>query len=251
MRLSIYYILILFVAGLQCKKNSESYIDHNQQLYNHNSNPGKSARDFLESTNYKSLKIEIQYMPGFKPDSLVIKLFVDLLNERLNKPSGIFIEQKQIDPTLKTIFTPDDISDIEYRNRTVFTKGDQLGAYIVLVSGVCYDGNILALAYKNTSICFFGESISFFSPGVRQEAQIKIMAMLLAHEFGHLIGLVDMGTPMIADHRDNINGNHCNNNACLMHHTYEVFTRDFALNFADIPSFDANCITDLRANGGK
>jgi len=251
MRLSIYYILILLFVSLHCKKDGESYIDNTQQSYDHNSNPGHSARDFLEGTSYKSLRIEIQYMPDFKPDSLVIEILVDLLNERLNKPSGIFIAQKQIDPTLKTIFTVDDISDIEYRNRTVFTKGDQLGAYIVLVSGAYYDNNVLALAYKNTSVCFFGESAGIFSPGVRKDAQIKIMAMLLAHEFGHLLGLVDMGSPMIIDHRDNINGSHCNNNACLMHHTYEVITRDFALNFADIPLFDVNCITDMHANGGK
>ncbi len=251
MRRIIFYILILSVVSFHCKKDTESYANHTQESYNHNRNPGSSARDFLGSANYKSLKIELQYMPGFRPDSRAINIFIDLLNERLNKPAGIFVTEREIDPTLMTIFSPIDISYFESRNRTVFTNGEQMGAYLLFTSGTYYIGNILGIAYKNTSICFFGESLNSFSAGVTENDKIKVMALLLAHEFGHLLGLVDMGTSMVIGHRDTDNGNHCNNNACLMHHTFEPETQNFARILISNPSFDANCINDLKGNGGK
>ena len=252
---SIFNIFLIFsLIFFHCKKDTElqnGYPNYVQNLYNHNLDPGSSAKDFLSGTNFTSLKIEIQYMPGLKPNPLVIDLLIDLLEKTLNKPLGIFVELEEIDPTLKTIFTAHDLSNIESQNRTVFSNGNQLGAYVLIVSGTYYRGTILALAYKNTSVCLFGEPLKYISMGISDNTKSKIIAMLLEHEFGHLFGLVDMGTFMQVDHLDAANGNHCNNSACLMHHTYEANTQELIGRFADIPSFDANCLADLHANGGK
>ena len=253
MRSSIYFLLIFSFIFLQCKKNTESAQEYPnyQEPYSHNLDPGSSAKEFLSASAYKSLKIEIQYMPGLKPHPIAIDMVIDLLGERLDKPLGIFVELNEIDPTLRTIFTTEDLSNIESENRTVFSKGNQLGAYILIVSGAYYSGGILAVAYKNTSVCLFGEPLKYFSIGITDNTKAKLIAMLLVHEFGHLFGLVDMGTLMQVDHLDATNGNHCDNSTCLMHHTYEANTREFIRSFADIPSFDANCIADMHANGGK
>lgn len=246
------YILLFSLISLQCRKNIESSTNNTGGLYNHNRNPGNSARDFLSGTPFKSLKIELQYMPGFRPDPRVATVFVDLLNEKLNKPGGIIVIEKEIDPTLKTVLSLSDISAIELRNRTVFTSGDQMGVYMLFTSGTYSEsGTILGLAYKNTSICFFGEPLEYFTSGGTQEDDIRIIALLLLHEFGHLLGLVDMGSPMIVQHRDAANGNHCDNNKCLMHHTFEGNKREYRPLFLENPSFDANCSHDLKANGGK
>lgn len=251
MRHIVYYILIFSFVSFQCKKNTEPYTNHTQETYNHNRNPGISASDFLRSTTYKSVKIEIEYMPGFRPDPRAVDIFLNLIAERLNKPGGIFTEEKEIDPTLKTVFTFDDISAIETRNRTVFTNGDQMGVYILFVSGSYYNGNILGLTYKNTSMCFFGEPLQNFSIGITEEEKIRAMAMLFAHEFGHLLGLVNMGTLMVVDHLDIAHANHCNNSGCIMHHSFEPSEENIARIYSENRSFDINCINDLRANGGK
>jgi hypothetical protein len=242
---------ILSFLSFHCKKNTESYANHTGGSYNQSINPGNSSRDFLASTKYKSLKIEIQYMPGLKPDSESIKIFVDLLNEKLNKPAGISVEEKQINPTLLTIFNLSDISGIEFRNRTAYTSGDQMGAYILFIDGTYYTGNILGLTYTNTSICYFGEPLKYFLSGGTQEDKINKLALLLLHEFGHLLGLVNMGSPMVVDHLDNNNGSHCNNNKCLMHHTLEEIKPNIEQILLENPSFDKNCSDDLKANEGK
>jgi hypothetical protein len=205
----------------------------------------------LESRNYKSLKIEIQYMPGLEPEPDAVKIFVDLLNEKLNKPAGISVEVKQINPTILTIFDLSDISGIELRNRTAYTKGEQMGAYVLFIDGSYYHGNILGLTYTSTSICFFGESLKYFLSGGTHEDKIKKTALILLHEFGHLLGLVNIGSPMVVFHLDNNNGNHCNNNKCLMHHTLEEINPNVDRFLLETPSFDKNCSDDLKANGGK
>lgn len=242
--------MILSLLSLQCKKSTESYGNNTQGSFNQNINPGNSARNFLAGTNYKSLKIEIQYMPGLEPDEESINIFVDLLNEKLNKPAGIIVDEKQINPTLQTIFNLKDISAIELRNRTTYISGDQIGAYILFIDGAYSNGNVLGLAYTNSSICFFGEPLKYFLSGT-QEDKIKKTALVLLHEFGHLLGLVNIGSPMVIAHLDINNGDHCNNNLCLMHHTLEEINPNIERFLLENPSFDKNCSDDLKANGGK
>lgn len=245
-------IMICCIVFLQCSKNGEETKVYPQSpSYINNSSPGTSAKDFLRNTNYNSLRIEMQYMPGSKPDPLAIDILTTMLRERLNKPSGIFIELKEINPTLQTIFSEDDISDLESLNRTVYTSGDQLCTYIILVNGSYIDGNALALAYHNTSMCVFGEPLQYFSAGFTDNVKAKVLGVLLMHEFGHLMGLVDMGSKMVGEHSDPQNPNHCRNNNCLMHNTYTTNTRYAVAELDQIPTFDNACLADLRANGGK
>ncbi|HEY0356753.1 MAG TPA: hypothetical protein VGC29_11140, partial [Flavisolibacter sp.] len=71
------------------------------------------------------------------------------------------------------------------------------------------------------------------------------------HEVGHLLGLVDIGSPMQTPHKDADHGSHCNNNSCLMYYASETTDILGLLLTGNIPGLDANCIADLRANGGK
>ncbi len=74
------------------------------------------------------------------------------------------------------------------------------------------------------------------------------MTTLLEHEFGHLMGLVDQGSPMQVNHKDAANGAHCDKPDCLMYYNVEA---GFTGTLSAVPSLDANCIADLKANGGK
>lgn len=249
---STYLILIICIIFIRCaKKEEESKIYPQTSPYGNYYSPGFSAKDFLRNANYNSLRIEIQYMPGLKPEPLAIDILSSMLRERLNKPSGIFFEFKEINPTLQTIFSEDDISDLESLNRTAYANGDQFCAYILVIDGSYMDGNTLALAYHNTSLSVFGDQLQYFSGGFAENAKAKVLAVLLMHEFGHLFGLVDMGSKMVIGHADQENSNHCNNSNCLMHHTYTTNTRYTVSEFDELPSFDSNCLNDLRANGGK
>ena len=144
----VFIIFILSLTNIQCKKNKGEDVNINNycgnfrtESYNHKLNPGCSAKDFLISKIYKSLKIEIQYMPGQQPEAGVITLIQNFLHERLNKPNGIIIELKEIFPTSLTNYSLSDLNNIENKNRTAYTKGEQLTAYILIVDGCYYSSN--------------------------------------------------------------------------------------------------------------
>ena len=120
---------------------------------------GASANDLLSTVKYTSIKIEIQYMPGFQPDVTGLNNLVAFLNSLVNKTSGIIVIQSQIPSINKAVLSLTDIANIEKSNRTVYTSGNQLGVYFLYTDGSYTDANVLGLAYRNTSMCILGKTI--------------------------------------------------------------------------------------------
>ena len=109
---------------------------------------------------------------------------------------------------------------------------------------------MLGFAYNNTSIAIFGEKIRDHSGSISQPATATVEGVVLNHELGHLLGLVNSGSTMQTEHQDEPHGKHCDDPDCLMY--YAVRTTDFIANLlGDMPTLDANCLDDLAANGGR
>ena len=240
-------ILSYFTA---CKK--EATFSNNPNANDlHNKAVGYSASHLLSSSTYKSLKIEIQYMTGYAPDAAALNHLQNILNAYLNKPSGISIVTKEISASSSAALSIDQVKTIEEQNRTVFTTGDQLGVYFLYTNGKFTDNNVLGAAYRNTSMVIFGKTIHDNSGALGQTSRTKLEATVLEHEFGHVLGLVDIGSPMQTNHKDAAHGNHCSNTSCLMYYASETTDILGFLLTGNIPSFDANCTADMHANGGK
>jgi hypothetical protein len=212
---------------------------------------GASAHDLLSSSNYPSLIIEISYMPGYAPDATTVNNLAFFLNTYLNKPAGIQISEQQIAASGKTSLTIDEIVQIEKRNRSAFTGDNVLAVHILITEGNFSNNDIFATSYWNTSFCLFGKPIYDNSGGAGQVTRTRLMSTILEHEMGHLMGLVDQGSPMQVNHKDAANGAHCNNINCLMYYAIEITNMIGGSINNSIPDFDANCIADLKANGGK
>jgi predicted Zn-dependent protease len=244
-----FFLFVLLVAG--CSKSKDAYVNNPGASDFHNRPVGASANEILSSSRYSSLKIEVQYMTGYPPDAAALSHLQNTLAALVNKPVGISIVTKEIPASSKTVLSINDIIDIEKNNRTAFTTGSELAVCILYTNGTYTDGNVLGVAYKNTSVAVFGKTIYDNSGGIGQASRTKLEATVLEHELGHLLGLVDLGSPMQAGHKDAAHGNHCNNSNCLMYYASE--TRDILgfLITGNIPSFDTNCRADLHANGGK
>jgi hypothetical protein len=210
---------------------------------------GSSARDLLTSSPYSLLKIEIDYMPGYAPDTTSVNKLVIFLNSYLNKPSGIQVFQHQISASDKTVLSLADIVSLEKRNRNIYTENNVVAVHILITNGDYSEPNILATSYWNTSFCIFGKTVENNSGGIGQISRASLTATLFEHEFGHLLGLVGQGSPMQKEHRDLSNGAHCSNPFCLMYADVETSSNGNTGN--NIPSLDADCISDLKANGGK
>jgi hypothetical protein len=211
---------------------------------------GTSAKDLLGSSGYNSLKIEIQYMEGYAPDAGSIDKFLFFLESRLNKPMGVEVVQQPIAASNKTGFTIPEIAKLEKQYRSIFTRQNELTIHIFITDNKCSSSDILATAYWNTSFCIFGKALAENSGGPGQVSQPVLLATLLEHEFCHLLGLVNQGTLMQTAHTDPASGDHCNNPSCLMYYDVES-TNAGSGNITSVPVLDANCLADLKANGGK
>lgn len=239
--------LAFFVS---CKKDKNDFVN-DPGGYSNTRSVGESSADLLRSTQYTSLKIEIIYMPGYAPDAGAISHLHDFLAATLHKPGGITITSRQIAASGSATLTLAQIKDLESNNRTTFTSGTELGVNILLTDGAYSDAGVLGIAYRNTSLVLLGGTIQSNSGGIGQASRTKLEATVIEHEFSHILGLVDIGSPMQTAHKDAEHGNHCSNTACLMYYSAETTDVLGFLVTGAIPTLDAACRQDLVANGGQ
>ncbi len=215
-----------------------------------NRSVGVSANEFLSASTYQTLNIEIAYMPGFAPDANAIANLQGFLNLLVNKPGGINISQRAIPASGKPVLTLSEVREIEKNTRTVFSSGNTLGVFVLYTDGAYNQSSTLGIAHKNTSMAVFGKTLHDNTGGVNQSGLTKLESIILQHETGHLLGLVNLGSPMQVNHKDPAS-NHCNNSACLMYYETEITQMGGILVSGPVPPLDVNCRNDLRANGGK
>ncbi|MBB1284607.1 hypothetical protein HRH25_09505 [Flavisolibacter sp. BT320] len=235
----VLFLVFVFIFFLSCQKEivQDSEFDA----------LGKSAKQLLTASPYSMLYVDINYMPGFEPDAATLNELSDFLETYLHKPGGIIVRKNAVASNGKERLTVEDIVRLEKAHRTTFTYGNVISVHILLTDAAYTDDDVFATSYWNTSFCLFGKTIASYSGGAGQVSRQRLLSTLMQHEFGHLLGLVDQGSPMQQAHRDPENGAHCENASCLMY--YEIETD--ASRATTIPALDASCRADLKANGGK
>lgn len=242
-----FLIIVLFV---QCKKTDTQATGAAANL--NNKSVGVSANDILSASKYNAIVMQVQYMPGFAPDAASLNTLTQIfLPTYVNKPGGITYNLTPIAASGKSTLTLNEIVGIETANRTLFTSGNTLAIYVLYVDAGYATANTLGVAYRNTSLVLFGPTIVNNSGGVNQTSRTRLESTVQQHEFGHLMGLVNLGSPMVTAHNDPNNAGHCSNSSCLMYYITNNSSVGGILLNSPTPSLDANCKADLHANGGK
>lgn len=249
-------ILLFLVLGLvlglpACRKDGKFRVNRN-----HRQAVGYSAQDILSEKKYKSITIQILYMTGYKPTEEAISNLKSTIGERCRKSKGIEIVYKEIAAQGKSSYTLSDIKDIEEDERSEFTARKNIAVTIIFLDGPSSDDEgsavVLGVAYYNTSLAIYEGTVHEFSDEFTEPERYKLETTVLNHELGHILGLVNIGSPMQTNHLDSENGAHCDNPDCIMY--WEAETGSIMGNLLGnnpIPTFDGNCIIDLQANGGR
>ena len=217
---------------------------------------GSSATDLLSDSKFTSMNIELVYVEGQRPTDEAISNFQSFLQTRIHKPDGINISMRSVSSSGKAPFNIEEIVEIEKEERTAYNAGDEIAVWIYFADGSNdNDSNekfVLGSAFRNTSMVIYEQTIKNFANRNGAPSRAVIEAATLNHEFGHLFGLVDLGTEPVSDHEDSENQGHCSIDGCLMRSSIEFGSGVVdVLNGRGVPQLDQACIDDLQSVGGK
>lgn len=286
------FYLALFCLGfiLACSKDTDApipeepiaEIDKTANLQA----AGDSANDILSNNTFANMKVEIAYVAGFKPTDAAMSEFMTYLNTYTFKENIELVFNELESPGEETL-TIQEIADLETENRTVYNDGNTLGVYIYFADapseGDDDDEGLVTLGavYRNTTMVIHEITIRQLAARSSIISAADIETATINHEFGHLFGLVNLGTAPINDHEDEEAENHCNIPGCLMRaelqfrqqsgrssalaaknglksscsltgkSVMQMLEQSTSKGVVNAVPLDAECILDLRSNGGR
>lgn len=195
-------------------------------------------RDFLRSRDYTKVLIEVITFDVLPPPTLSdLGYLKSKILQYCNKDQVEIIIDPPLDfrssPTL--FWTAPILSAFEFRHSRYMTVGDTIVLHVLYIPGFYAPDMVTrGLAYGDYAFCLFRSNM----PQSHERS-------VLVHELGHLLGLVNCGTPNVNDHceKDPNHRLHCNNQAkCVMYWSSPE---------TQTPDFDDACKLDLLTNGGK
>lgn len=235
----------LFIA---CKKDKDQVIITNTTLPEQNTRAvGEAGLNIISDNYYKELIVEIHYVSGSNVSATTLNNIKSFLKEHTTKDTIIFTSSV-ISSAGNTALSNEEVFSLEEKYRSRFTENNSLAVHILLLDANSKadedDSKVLGIAYLNTSIALFMNSIESQSGGLNQPNGTTLQSTTLQHEFGHLFGLVNKGATMVTNHEDNKNEGHCDDENCLMYFSVGSGNPE-ALTNGIIPEFDQNCLSDL------
>ena len=252
-------VAVLFIAiAFSCSKddNVGEMAPNGFSVTNNKKGTGTSANDLLSDTTFKSMVVEVAHVQGFEPTTAAINDFIAFLNARTFKPQGITVVKRAIPSPGKATYTTADIIAIEDANRTKYNTADQIAVWLFFTDGAS-DGDsgnnfVIGTAYRNTSIVIFEKTVQSLTNSPLKPNRSLVEAAVVSHEFGHILGLTNLGTTMQTDHEDKAHPKHCIEQTCLMFWQAESGSgMSNMISGGSTPKLDAQCLADLKANGGK
>lgn len=256
---------------------SHDVVHGSESAYQTNLSPGTNAKELLTPDHFRSLQVEVQAVQGQQPSQEAINALYDFLKKYAKKPAGIQILPVETipvpaHPAAQSGYTLQDVHQIEDANRKHYTKRGTLVLYVLFLDWNSNDdaGNdkMLGQAYSNSSVVIYKGTLKGLTPATSPTTpptpntsldpsplqqllpapQLNpwvMEATAVMHEFGHLLGLVNLDEKASA-HEDPNHRRHCKNPQCLMYYAAESSAALSQMGGQTLPTLDADCEQDLK-----
>lgn len=251
-RIVVLYALLatsLLMVSLFVVNDYQARTEYDQELNLFSSAPGGRAWDYLQNSTYTELLFEVDILSPYLEDGLGQKQFnlsylaehfdvaEELIKEEcMNKTVRYVWSSSQFDYSY-TVYTPrypeytaSELRVLAESNRNYLTGGHTCVIHVIFLdgryvpsssSGPVIGGTIYAgtTVDATTVFIFLPETVenSLYGP------EYPYLSRDLAHEVGHLLGLVapfgedsPYNAPNATEHRDLRSVRHCSNASCLM-----------------------------------
>ena len=248
-----------------CSEDSETIADNPDRI-DRSANllsAGDSGADILTNDDFDRILIEVAFVDGFRPTSQAMENLRTFLQERTFKDEISYSYRALSSPGKETL-TLEEIAELETANRTLYNDGRTLAIYIYFADAPSDSDKpeddlvTLGAVYRNTSMIIHESTLRDLSSRSVIVTLSDVETTTLTHEFGHLFGLVDLGTPEVNPHEDPDSSHHCDVGGCLMQAELEfgsqimgILEKRTAKGDGGLPSLDAECLVDLQSIGGR
>lgn len=227
--------------------------------------------DYLTDGDYSEWHIEVDHVAGWAPRPSALSLLDQRMTELATKDRITVAVDTQSLPS-RPSWTADDLLALQGEHQDRRTGGKTVVTYVAYVDGKfaedAPDQRTLGLTIGHDLVVIFIEQVeSACEPGVYNPengvpsdpqdvlpclgGEERIEQAVLVHEFGHAIGLVNRGIPMVTDHEDDENPRHSGNPESVMYWAVESAGTLMEFN-SQIPlTFDADDKRDVCDAGGR
>jgi hypothetical protein len=195
--------------------------------------PGSLTLACLDGSKYTSMVVEIDYEPGYLPESTSTDMLKQRLESVCDKSMGIRLVFTETDFAIDDVWSANDVRQLGEEAKS---SSPQTGSTLTSVLGVAVDASTVAI---------FKDSIDDAENIFRRPSAEKIENSVLVHEVGHLLGLVNTVYTSPVDHEDSSHPGHSNNEDSVMYWAIESTS---IANFFDndLPTeFDSDDLNDL------
>lgn len=227
---------------------------------------GEESADRIESYirgDHPRLVIEVDSVPDFEPYESTTSRTESGLGSILDKPEGVeVVLDDSLEPRGEDYAWPrEELFSLAEERFDLEVPEDTAKMHALFVDG--HDENdtdnrtILGLAWSNRHIVIYKQTIERLCtgilPGLQQQLCENAEASVFTHEVGHVLGLVDLGLPMVTDHKDPERGPHSANEDCVM---YWAYSGEQVVNLLadrlmggqqEALGFDEACLDDIAA----
>jgi hypothetical protein len=220
-----------------------------------NTGPGEFAADILRSTNFTKLIVEIDYAAGHPPSVQALNLLQDRLEERCDKPAGVEIDLDEAIPAaeFKPVMSLSDVEALEDAHRDTFSDfaAGEVAIYCLYTTGASDEDTpgsvIVGYAYRGGSIVVYVDNAEGSGPLVTDQ---EVEGYTLVHEFGHMMGLVNNGCPMVSPHEDTTHPSHDTDSDSVMYWQVNISPLGPSIGEPGFAQFGPACVDDVQSFGG-
>ncbi len=185
--------------------------------------PGGLTLACLSSAEFTSMVIEIDYDSGYAPESSSTDLLKTRLEDVCDKPDGIEIKLTETNFDHSGQWSAGDVREQAWEQKSSDPQsGTTLFWQALFPAGEYVDDGVLGVAVDASTIVIFKDSVEDAKgPIFGRPSAEEIENSVLVHEFGHLLGLVNLVYVSPVDHEDKDHPGHSNNEESVMYWAVE------------------------------